>query len=349
MGVSSQQLNAEAIAAIRAEDFYTAIEKADRSSLLMPHLAEPHILKGIALSGLGRNNEATDAFARAVRLEPNSSRAYYNLATHLYQTGDRENALRFAQRALQLQPDYESAANLVDLIQIELDPARTVAPSAVDIPDMETLAPPAGKLQDAAGEPEMVVQVEESEPATAEPLGSVEESPAKEPEQAAPVGFPPLSTPPQIPTVQRGMPYGNVDDGAGYASYKKPWEEDQERIPFITNLGSMWVTIGIAVATLSAIIFVFTMVQTVNMVTTGLADGKAISPAEVQVMLAKNYPGLAFGTLVANSATILWLMLDLAHRRRGWAWALPCMLCACCTLGWISLPLYIGLGRKKDY
>jgi tetratricopeptide (TPR) repeat protein len=90
-----------------------ALSKADQAVIANPKVAEPHILRGIALSQLGRRDEATQAFQEAVALEPQNSKAHYNFAVHLFSLNEVES-LSEARLALECEPGHQSARHLVE-------------------------------------------------------------------------------------------------------------------------------------------------------------------------------------------------------------------------------------------
>jgi Flp pilus assembly protein TadD len=114
---------------------------------LAPRDAEYRYKLGLALNEIGRLDEAQAALAEAVKLDPQFARAWYNLglaysaqdkvepaldallraesldvrspqipyarATILARLGRRDEARRAAQRALELQPSFPAAADLL--------------------------------------------------------------------------------------------------------------------------------------------------------------------------------------------------------------------------------------------
>ena len=70
---------------------------------------------GIALAALGRRDEATRAFERAVDVDPGNGLSQRNLALHLLEQNDFEGAVRHARDAVRLTPSDPPAHNLLGL------------------------------------------------------------------------------------------------------------------------------------------------------------------------------------------------------------------------------------------
>ncbi|MBL8047789.1 MAG: tetratricopeptide repeat protein [Chthonomonas sp.] len=110
--------------ALGADRFTDALGILDQALEQFPQHADAHVLKGIALAELGRNEEATDSFKRAINLAPSRFKAYYNFATHLYQTGAMAEAEDMATKALELNPTHADTRDLLALIRNETPAPR---------------------------------------------------------------------------------------------------------------------------------------------------------------------------------------------------------------------------------
>ena len=67
---------------------------------------------GVAYEKLERVPEASDAYRKALALEPDYDLAMFNLGGVLWNSGDREQALLTWRRAVNLFPDHELTARL---------------------------------------------------------------------------------------------------------------------------------------------------------------------------------------------------------------------------------------------
>jgi Flp pilus assembly protein TadD len=73
---------------------------------------------GNALDALRRNNEALDAFAHAVDVDPNNGLSQRNLALQYLQANDFDNAVAHAREGVRLTPNDADAHNLLGLALI---------------------------------------------------------------------------------------------------------------------------------------------------------------------------------------------------------------------------------------
>lgn len=72
-------------------------------------------LRGIELAGAGKYNEAIMFFDRAVKLDPNFAKAYFNLGTAYYHQKNFLKAIEALQRAVKIDPLYANAYNQLGL------------------------------------------------------------------------------------------------------------------------------------------------------------------------------------------------------------------------------------------
>lgn len=135
----------QALEHLRADRFPQAAEFARQAIELDPSSGEAYGALGVALAQMGRTAEATDAFKRSVELLPGDAKLRYNLAAHLFRTGDQEGALREVRAALEIQPSHRSALEL--LRQLE---RRSPSPT------LSSPTPP--PIQAPVGEPTSVYQ-----------------------------------------------------------------------------------------------------------------------------------------------------------------------------------------------
>lgn len=141
MSDQSQQWLQEASAAVQAGQFEEALKLAEQSIEAEPS-CEAWVIRGIALAQLSRPQDATAAFEEGIRLNPESPRAYYNLATHLYQQKQLEKARAMATEAIRCDPNNQSAKNLIGLIDQESGTSASEPSTWAQPPSQATLLEP---------------------------------------------------------------------------------------------------------------------------------------------------------------------------------------------------------------
>ncbi len=119
MSEQSRSFTQQATQALQDGNFTAALEFADQALALDPNDDDAFVLKGIALAQSNQPDAATQAFRGAISANPQNSKAYYNLATHLYQLNQRAEAMAMAQEALRLEPSHAAARELMTLLEQE--------------------------------------------------------------------------------------------------------------------------------------------------------------------------------------------------------------------------------------
>lgn len=99
--------------ALGADKYAEALAILDEAIEQFPQHADALVLRGIALAELKRDDEATASFRRAIALAPTRFKAYYNFATHLFQTGKMAEAQQMCEKALELNPTHADARDLM--------------------------------------------------------------------------------------------------------------------------------------------------------------------------------------------------------------------------------------------
>lgn len=81
-----------------------------------------HLLRGIAFAQTGRAEAATESLQKAAKLDPTIV-PLYNLAVHLANIGEKEDALNLAKRCQKLAPESTGVASLIQSIESASDEA----------------------------------------------------------------------------------------------------------------------------------------------------------------------------------------------------------------------------------
>lgn len=103
--------------------------------------ADEALIRGIALSSLGRTAEASDAFAEATRRAPESHKARFNAAVHEFNAGNIAGARQLADEAQGLDPTHGGTRALIEKIAAQ-SAAGPEAPPRLAVNDL-TPKPPA--------------------------------------------------------------------------------------------------------------------------------------------------------------------------------------------------------------
>jgi Flp pilus assembly protein TadD len=138
MSNQSNQLVTEAAEAARAEQFDKAANVAREALELDPRNSDAFSVLGVALARLGRLDEATEAFQRAVQQGPYVARNYYNLAMHFYGMGNKKDALSMCQEAVRCDGKHRAALELIR--KLESETHVEVAPYTTSLGDQRGAA-----------------------------------------------------------------------------------------------------------------------------------------------------------------------------------------------------------------
>lgn len=116
----SEQIRAliqQANEAVRESRFDHALALADQVLALEPDQADALVIRGIALASMSSPEAATEAFQRAIAVNPRYAKAYFNLAVHWFNLGRLEEAKVMAGQALALDPTHAQSRDLIANIE----------------------------------------------------------------------------------------------------------------------------------------------------------------------------------------------------------------------------------------
>ena len=74
-----------------------------------PNKSRPHLYLGLALGGAGRIQEAKEAYARALDIDPGYATAQLDMGNLFYNEGDFDSAITWFDKAIRAYPDYDKA------------------------------------------------------------------------------------------------------------------------------------------------------------------------------------------------------------------------------------------------
>ena len=149
-----------------------------------------------------------------------------------------------------------------------------------------------------------------------------------------------LSRMPQAVDVQNGF--------SGYArEAASQFETAPAGLPFITKLGSTWTVIGWLLTALALGLFVWSLAIMLPNMTELIKVSQSGDEAKINDLASKfQNPLLQILGYAANFGVIIYMILDLVHRRGSMVWLIAHIPCSCCGLGFVTLPIYLLTGRK---
>ena len=117
----------------QAGDFRRALEQADRALTLREDLITARIYQGLARESLGDLGGARESLEQARRLDPARADTHNNLGSVYFQLGLYDQATEAFERALAIQPDFPGArANLDAVREGRVRPNHSPPPSGGD-------------------------------------------------------------------------------------------------------------------------------------------------------------------------------------------------------------------------
>ena len=102
--------------AMNSSDYARAIKLFEESIRLSPHFKTLELLGECRLK-IHQPSEAIVPLAAAVGLGTNAFRAMYLLAQAFSECGDKKTALKYVERALQMNSEFRQARDLKDLLE----------------------------------------------------------------------------------------------------------------------------------------------------------------------------------------------------------------------------------------
>jgi Flp pilus assembly protein TadD len=130
---SDQVLKLLAVIHFEHEDYETCLQVLERYNKLFPRDGFGWRTAGVALSNLGRLDEAIVALERAIRVEPGKLEGYFNLGLLYLKTGDLAGA-DLVQKELEARyPDHPQTANFARLRTAAPDEEMEMIPVVVEI------------------------------------------------------------------------------------------------------------------------------------------------------------------------------------------------------------------------
>ncbi len=259
--------------------FAPALELTEQALALDQMSSEAHVLRGVALAQLNRPEEATQAFLAGVKFGPQNAKAFFNLAVHHHQQGQRALSEEMARETLRINPDHSGAKSLL------------VANDSGN----------GSESQLSLEKPPVISGMEPPPPTIAEPMQS--------------------------------------------ASYRSGYDASNENsLQFAKKMGKGWVAIGVSLALLSLIAGLanwLIRLQAMAAIGANFSDQSGLGN-----LFPTSSSWISVVATVVGLTSLVWMILDLIHRRGNWLWMLPYVICCCCGFGGICQLIYVWQGRK---
>ena len=93
------------------KDFKNVIKKADELIKIYPYEKDLHNIQGASNAALSKFDKAIICYENILKIDPNSAKAYFNIAVMYDKLSLPENALKNYKNAIKIKPDYADAHN----------------------------------------------------------------------------------------------------------------------------------------------------------------------------------------------------------------------------------------------
>lgn len=135
------------------------------------------------------------------------------------------------------------------------------------------------------------------------------------------------------------------------ASYPRDFEASYQvenaGLPFITKMGKGWVVLGWVLSLVSVLSFINMIVTVLPKMGEVMAAAQAGDQAKSAALQASmTNPALQVFGYLHLAAVVIWMILDLIHRKGNMVWLIAHIPCSCCGGSFLTLPIYILFGRK---
>jgi tetratricopeptide (TPR) repeat protein len=157
---------------------------------------------------------------------------------------------------------------------------------------------------------------------------------------------PPVAATPPAP----GAPYGTPPTFAQYPREQPPGLSNQSSVPFVRDLGPKWTAIGWGLSFGMLAMFLYMIAvfgPMANEFMAAFSGGEAAMQAAVEKMQTAVPGWYSPVSWLFTIGSIVWSILDIIDKRSNYLWLLPLILCTCCGLTFMVMPLYLLLGRTR--
>lgn len=139
-------------------------------------------------------------------------------------------------------------------------------------------------------------------------------------------------------------------DANGFSGYAREssagFSPEAEGIPFVKNLGKKWLTIGWILSFVGLAFFVLTLLSTLPLIPEMMSAMSSGDQSKIQKVSGSQNPLIQILSYPIALSILIYMILDLIHRKGNMVWLVAHIPCSCCGLGFVTLPIYLLAGRK---
>ncbi|MBI1334028.1 MAG: tetratricopeptide repeat protein [Armatimonadetes bacterium] len=124
-----------------------------------------------------------------------------------------------------------------------------------------------------------------------------------------------------------------------------------EGIAFLRNKAPQWTAIGWGISALTFVFFIYfwaTLFPHINELMKAAQENNPDATRDFAMKVSN--PVLSFGPYILVFANIIYMIMDIIHRKGSFLWLIGHIPCSCCGMflggNFLTLPLYMALGRK---
>lgn len=270
---------------------------------------------------------------------------FIKLATQAIQDGQAARALELVEQAISLDPNQADAHLLkgIALAQSNQPDAATAAfrqaihlapDSAKAYYNLATHQYQQGQRAEALAMSREALRIDPSHAAARNLVALLEQERAE-------------------PTPSPGSPYQAAPVAPAPSPYLRTgYEQPAHSIAWVEKLGGTWTLLAWLIVLVSAGTMALSVVLQMPLyqgILENLNNPDAIQRLARESQEAMGGLGVLLQILSWGSilAIFSWMVIDLVDRRGNWLWMIPFVLCTCCGLGWMVMPIYLVAGRKK--
>jgi tetratricopeptide (TPR) repeat protein len=139
-------------------------------------------------------------------------------------------------------------------------------------------------------------------------------------------------------------------DANGFSGYSREsaagFSPEAEGLPFIKNLGKNWLLIGWLLSGAGLILFAISLMMTLQNFPQMMSAITSGDQSKLQQISGGQNPLITILYYPVLLATLVYMILDLIHRKGNMVWLVAHIPCTCCGFGFVTLPIYLLFGRK---